>query len=671
MGFCVTVPSGEELVSHDLFRGLELRLQGHLVTADLIVLPMPEFDLILGMDWLTKYGVVIDFQLRTVLVKPPRGEWFTFEANQNGKIPRIISALKAQSYLRKGGSGFLLSLSSLVATSKPSLSDVEVVSEFPEVFPEDIYGLPPDRELEFAIDLVPGAAPVSRPPYRLAPSEMKELKEQIQDLLDKGFIRPSTSPWGAPVLFVKKKDGSLRLCIDYRELNKLTIKNKYPLPRIEDLFDQLKGSVVFSKIYLRSGYHQLKIKPADIYKTAFRTRYGNYEFLVMPFGLTNAPSAFMDLMNRVFQPLLDQFVVVFIDDILVYSKNRIEHANHLRTVLQILKDKQLFAKYRKFDWGVKMRIRPPELETSICDVKYHVSLIDGGRFILVVDLIEGSTAAYREEPDFPCEFLVGARRLDASKVLVGFGPAVGRCAWHRHRICLSVGISSWKDISNGSRNQPLSDRVSCWYFSRCVLVVSSSSASLDFSRWCISVYPAVARDQLLRVISCRYFSCDDHQRALRDFEATTFCEQEPAVGFASQVLQLVVVLTQLEVSQKVTTLLMSTFLLVVRTFERPLQLYPVAALASPVHFSWYQSGGSGRVLACCVELRSRTTSLFTDGLRPDICHDVNMADVETYMAAVNRAYRSERGRKVMRDNFQRKPHMQQPVRGQSSQQPAK
>ncbi|KZV18905.1 hypothetical protein F511_12010 [Dorcoceras hygrometricum] len=240
MGFCVTVPSGEELISHDLFRNLELRLQGHLVTADLIVLPMPEFDLILGMDWLTKYGVVIDFKLRTVVVKPPRRDWFTFEASKMCKIPRIISALKAHSCLRKGGVGFLISLSSLASSRKPQLSDVEVVIEFPEVFPEDICGLPPDRELEFAIDLVPGAAPVSRPPYRLAPSEMKELKEQIQELLDKGFIRPSTSPWGAPVLFVKKKDGSLRLCIDYRELNKLTIKNKYPLPRIEDLFDQLK-----------------------------------------------------------------------------------------------------------------------------------------------------------------------------------------------------------------------------------------------------------------------------------------------------------------------------------------------------------------------------------------------------------------------------------------------
>ncbi|CAL9114122.1 unnamed protein product, partial [Musa textilis] len=180
-------------------------------------------------------------------------------------------------------------------------------------------GLPLDREGEFAIDLVPSTTPISKPPYRMAPLELEELKKQIQELLDKGFIRPSVSPWGAPVLLVKKKDGTLRLCIDYRQLNQVTIKNKYPIPRIDDLFDQLQGAQVFSKIDLRSGYYQLKIKEEDISKTAFRTRYGHYEFLVMPFGLTNAPAAFMELMNRIFQPLLDICVIIFIDDILVYS----------------------------------------------------------------------------------------------------------------------------------------------------------------------------------------------------------------------------------------------------------------------------------------------------------------------------------------------------------------
>ncbi|GJZ60512.1 putative reverse transcriptase domain-containing protein [Tanacetum coccineum] len=181
------------------------------------------------------------------------------------------------------------------------LEDITESGEYPKDFLKIYYlpGLPPVRQVEFQIDLIPGAAPVARAPYRLAPSEMQELSDQLQELADRGFIRPSTSPWGAPVLFVKKKDGSFRMCIDYRELNKLTVKNRYPLPRIDDLFDQLQGSSVYSKIDLRSGYHQLRVRDEDIPKTAFRTRYGHYEFQVMPFGLTNAPAVFMDLMNRI------------------------------------------------------------------------------------------------------------------------------------------------------------------------------------------------------------------------------------------------------------------------------------------------------------------------------------------------------------------------------------
>ncbi|GJV14179.1 putative reverse transcriptase domain-containing protein [Tanacetum coccineum] len=206
------------------------------------------------------------------------------------------------------------------------------------------------RQVEFRIDLILGAAPVARAPYRLAPSEMKELSKQLQELLEKGFIRPSSSPWGAPVLFVKKKDGSFRICIDYRELNKLTIKNRYPLLRIDNLFDQLQGSSVYSKIDLRSGYHQLCIREEDIPITAFRTRYGHYEFQVMPFGLTNAPAVFMDLMNRVYKSYLDKFVIVFIDDILIYSKNKEEHGEHLKTILNLLRSKKLYAKFLKCDF---------------------------------------------------------------------------------------------------------------------------------------------------------------------------------------------------------------------------------------------------------------------------------------------------------------------------------
>ncbi|GJZ11059.1 putative reverse transcriptase domain-containing protein [Tanacetum coccineum] len=232
-----------------------------------------------------------------------------------------------------------------------SFDDI-IVQDFPEVFPEDLPGLPPTRQVEFQIDLVPGAAPIARAPYRLAPSEMKELSEQLKELSDKGFIRPSSSPWGAPVLFVKKKDGSFRMCIDYRELNKLTVKNRYPLPRIDDLFDQLQGSSVYSKIDLRSGYHQLRVREEDIPKTAFRTRYGHYEFQVMPFGLTNAPAVFMDLMNRVCKPYLDKFVIVFIDDILIYSKNKKEHEEHLKIILELLKKEELYAKFSKCEFWI-------------------------------------------------------------------------------------------------------------------------------------------------------------------------------------------------------------------------------------------------------------------------------------------------------------------------------
>jgi hypothetical protein len=214
-------------------------------------------------------------------------------------------------------------------------------------------GMPPDRYIEFAIELQPGTAPISKRPYRMPPAELAELKKQLQELLDKGFIRPSTSPWGCPALFIKKKDESLRMCVDYRPLNAVTIKNKYPLPRIDVLFDQLVGAKVFSKIDLRSGYHQIKIRTSDIPKTAFSTRYGLYAFLVMSFGLTNAPAYFMYLMKSVFMPELDKFVVIFIDDILVYSKNEDKHAEHLHIVLQRLRDHHLYAKLSKCEFWLK------------------------------------------------------------------------------------------------------------------------------------------------------------------------------------------------------------------------------------------------------------------------------------------------------------------------------
>jgi hypothetical protein len=210
--------------------------------------------------------------------------------------------------------------------------------------------MPPDHDIEFLIELLPGTPPISKRPYGMPVSELVELKKQIAELQAKGLIRPSSSPWGAPILFVGKKDGTQRMCVDYRSLNEVTIKNKYPLPRIEDLFEQMKGASVFSKIDLRSGYHQLKIQESDISKTAFRTRYGLYEYTMMSFELTNAPAYFMYLMNKVFMEYLDRFVVVFIDDILVFSKTMEEHEEHLRLVLEKLRSNQLYAKFSKCEF---------------------------------------------------------------------------------------------------------------------------------------------------------------------------------------------------------------------------------------------------------------------------------------------------------------------------------
>ena len=252
--------------------------------------------MVLGMDWLSEYEAQIVCKSRIIRLKSLDGSEVTVYGDKESSGLNVISMIKAEGLLRRGCGAYLAYVVNATAETK-EMKGVPIVCDYPEVFPEDLPGLPPEREIEFQIDLVPGAQPVAKAPYRLAPSEMKELMSQLQELLDKGFIRPSVSPWGAPVLFVKKKDGSMRMCIDYRELNKLTVKNRYPLPRIDDLFDQLQGSSWFSRIDLRSGYHQLKVKEADIPKTAFRTRYGHYEFLVMSFGLTNAPAAFMDMMN--------------------------------------------------------------------------------------------------------------------------------------------------------------------------------------------------------------------------------------------------------------------------------------------------------------------------------------------------------------------------------------
>ncbi|GJX27514.1 putative reverse transcriptase domain-containing protein, partial [Tanacetum coccineum] len=302
VSYAVELADGRISETNTVLRGCTLGLLGHPFNIDLMPVE----------TWYVVFRVTSDGVVQG-------------DSSDKGKKSKlsIISCTKTQKYIKRGCPIFLAQITKKETEDKSKekrLEDVPIVRDFSEVFPEDLPGLPPMRQVEFQIDLVPGAAPVARAPYRLAPTELQELSTQLQELSDKGFIRPSSSPWGAPVLFVKKKDGSFRMCIDYRELNKLTVKNRYPLPRIDDLFDQLQGSRVYSKIDLRSGYHQLRVREEDIPKTAFRTYYGHYEFQVMPFGLTNAPAS------------------------------EEEHAEHLKLILEFLKKEELYAKFSKCEF---------------------------------------------------------------------------------------------------------------------------------------------------------------------------------------------------------------------------------------------------------------------------------------------------------------------------------
>ncbi|GKE14477.1 putative reverse transcriptase domain-containing protein [Tanacetum coccineum] len=356
VSYAVELADGRISETNTVLRGCTLGLLGHPFNIDLMPVKLGSFDAIIGMDWLANHHAVIICDEKVVRI-PYGDEVLTVQGDIDGKGEKsklsIISCTKTQKYIERGCPIFLAQVTKKEIEDKSKekrLEDVPTVRDFSEVFPEDLPGLPPTRQVEFQIYLVPGAAPVARASYRLAPSELQERSTQLQDLSDKGFIRLSSSPWGAPVLFVKNKDGSFWMCIDYRVLSKLTVKNRYPLPRIDDLFDQLQGSSVYSKIDLRSGYHQLRVRNEDIPKTTFRTHYGHYEFQVMPFGLTNAPAVFMDMMNRVCKPHLDKFVIIFIDDILIYSKSKEEHVKHLKLILELLKKEELYAKFSKCDF---------------------------------------------------------------------------------------------------------------------------------------------------------------------------------------------------------------------------------------------------------------------------------------------------------------------------------
>ncbi|GKA13367.1 putative reverse transcriptase domain-containing protein [Tanacetum coccineum] len=289
VSYAVELADGRISETNTILRGCTLGLLGHPFNIDLMPVELGSFNVIIGMDWLANHRAVIVCDEKIVRI-PYGDEVLIVQGDRDGKGEKsklsIISCTKTHKYIKRGCLIFLAQVTKKETKDESEdkrLEDVPTVRDFPEVFPEDWPGLPPSRQIEFQIDLVPSVAPVARAPYRLAPSELQELSTQLQELSDKGFIKSSSSPLGAPILFVKKKDGSFWMCIDYRELNKLTVKNRYPLPRIDDQFDQLQGSSVYSKIDPKSNYHQLRVQEEDITKTAFRTRYGHYAFQVMSF----------------------------------------------------------------------------------------------------------------------------------------------------------------------------------------------------------------------------------------------------------------------------------------------------------------------------------------------------------------------------------------------------
>lgn len=318
------------------------------------------YDVILGRPWLNQNNPKIDWPSGTVTIKThERTSTLNSKIDENEneikKPSRIqiktVNALQLKRLVEPQDELFLIRVTNIqneVCVEDHSSEALKIMNEYKDVFPEKLpKSLPPKRSIDHEIKIEPGHSPPSRPTYRLSPLEMDELKKQLEELTEQGFIRPSVSPYGAPILFVRKKDGTLRMCVDYRALNKITIKNKYPLPRIDELLDRLHGAKYFSKLDLMSGYHQVRIADQDVHKTAFRTRYGHFEFLVLPFGLTNAPATFMRLMNDIFRSALDETVIVYLDDILIFSKSLEEHKKHVRHVLNILREQNLYAKASK------------------------------------------------------------------------------------------------------------------------------------------------------------------------------------------------------------------------------------------------------------------------------------------------------------------------------------
>ena len=366
-GSRVTLADGRVALSSGRALGVFVRVEeGGTQVVDFVILPIKDYEVVLGMDWLRAVNPVVDWRTADIKFNPVSGveeegasssivdedkqdlSSYRGESDEVAEF-QVISSRQFERLVRQG------KVEAMVLGAAVSSPNDEVVSEvarlreeFSDVFIDDLPpGLPPERMVEHAIEVVPGSEPPHRPPYRMSEVELQELKKQLEELKSKGLIQPSNSSYAAPVLFVKKKDGTWRMVVDYRGLNRITVKYRYPIPRIDDLLDRLRGAKVFSLIDLKSGYHQLRIKKEDRHKTAFVTRLGAFEFLTMPFGLTNAPASFSRLMNEVFGDVLDDFVVLYLDDILIFSKNNTDHKRHLRVVLERLRQHKLYANKEK------------------------------------------------------------------------------------------------------------------------------------------------------------------------------------------------------------------------------------------------------------------------------------------------------------------------------------
>ncbi|KAL4379604.1 hypothetical protein GQ457_02G023110 [Hibiscus cannabinus] len=344
----ITVANGEQLHSTAKSKQLGWRMQGHYFEHDFRVLKMDGSDMVLGVDWMRRYSpIIMDFNEMTLSFKRGNQE-VVLHGGKRTPVVKVISGEKMQKLTDKDPDflGELFFLDADTVENEIPEACQSILEEYKSVF-EEPKGLPPQRSHDHAIKLHSESQPVNLIPYRFPYYQKTEVERQIKEMLAASVIQQSKSPFASPCLLVKKKDGSWRLCVDYRQLNSLTIKDKFPIPVVDDLLDELQGAKFFSKIDLRSGYWQIRIKPEDIPKTTFRTYHGHFEFKVMPFGLTNAPATFQSLMNDIFGSFLHKFVLVFFDDILIYSATFDDHLQHLRTVLITLQRHQLFARRKK------------------------------------------------------------------------------------------------------------------------------------------------------------------------------------------------------------------------------------------------------------------------------------------------------------------------------------